>query len=197
MKKQFSFISSISILLVYCVFTFLALSRFSGPFSPVHNWLSDLGNLVVNPEGYYFYNLGIVLSGILLFFFFWSLNIWKKPDNKKQNIMLLLASIFGSLGGLSMVVSAIFPINIPAIHAFISAALYILIGTGFVFTVVSLAYYPKFPRWMVVFGILIAVEDMLWSMLFNTYIMEYVTVGLFLFFTLLLGLHTRVREKFI
>lgn len=197
MKKQFSFISSISILLVYCVFTFLALSRFSGTFSPLQNWLSDLGSPVLNPEGFYFYNLGIVLSGILLFFFFWSLNIWKMPDNKRQNIMLLLANIFGSLGGISMILSAVFPIHIPAVHAIFSAALYILIGTGFVFTVVALAYYPKFPKWMLVLGIIIAVEDMLWSMLFNTYIMEFVTVGLFILFILLLGLHTRVQEKFL
>lgn len=197
MKKQFSFISSISILLVYCVFTFLALSRFRGPFSLVHNWLSDLGSPVLNPEGFYFYNLGIVLSGILLFFFFWSLNIWKMPDNKRQNIMLLLANIFGSLGGISMILSAVFPIHIPAVHAIFSAALYILIGTGFVFTVVALAYYPNFPKWMLVLGIIIAVEDMLWSMLFNTYIMEFVTVGLFILFILLLGLHTRVQEKFL
>lgn len=197
MKKRFSFISGLLILLVYGLFTLLALLRFNGSFSPTQNWLSDLGSQTLNPEGYFFYNFGIVLTGVLLFFFFWSLSIWKKPGNKKQNLMLLLASLFGSLGGISMVLSAVFPINLPAIHSIFSAALYILIGTGFVFTVVSLAYYPKFPRWMLALGILVAVEDMLWSMVLNSYFMEYVTVGFFLIFTLLLGLHTRGREKFI
>jgi len=197
MKKRISTISGILIVLVYSVFTLLALFRFKGSFSPIRNWLSDLGSQTLNPEGYLFYTVGIVLTGILLFFFFWGLFIWKKPGYKKQNIMLLLANIFSSLGGISMVLSAIFPINIPDIHSVFSAALYILIGTGFVFTVVALAYHPKFPRWMLVLGILVAVEDMLWSMLFNTYIMEYITVGLFLLFTLLLALHTRVREKYI
>lgn len=197
MKKKVSTISGILIVLVYGVFTLLALFRFKGSFSPIRNWLSDLGSQTLNPEGYLFYTVGIVLTGILLFFFFWGLFIWKKPGNKRQNIMLLLANIFGSLGGISMVLSAIFPINIPDIHSVFSAALYILIGTGFVFTAVALAYYPKFPKWMLVLGILVAIEDMLWSMIFNIYIMEYITVGLFLFFTLLLGLHTWDREKFI
>lgn len=197
MKKRMSFLSGLLIPLVYGVFTLLALLRFNGSFSAVHNWLSDLGSPSLNLAGYSFYNTGIVLTGVLLFFFFWSLSIWRKPGNKRQNIMLLLASIFGSLGGISMVLSAVFPIDIPDVHSVFSAAIYVFIGTGFVFTTVSLVYYPKFPRWMLVLGILIAIEDMLWSMLFNTYIMEFVTVGLFLLFTLLLGLHTRVREKFI
>lgn len=197
MKKRVSYISGLLIVLLYSVFTLLALTKFKGVFSPSQNWLSDLGSPALNPRGYFFYNTGIVLTGILLIIFFWGLSIWKKPGNKRQNIMLLLAGLFGSLGGLSMILSAVFPINIPAVHSIFSTALYILTGTGFVFSVVSLLYYPKFPRWMFGLGILVGVEDMLWGMVFNIYVMEFITVGLFLVFTLLLGLHTRVREKFI
>lgn len=196
MKRQFTFLSSLAILLVYSVCTLLALSRFNGVFSPVRNWLSDLGSPNLNPIGYLFYNTGVVLVGILLFFFFWSLSVWRKHEHKKQNIMLLLANLFGSLGGISMILSAVFPISTPSFHSVFSAALYILIGTGFVFTVVSLLYYPKFPRWMIALGILVGIVDMLWAMVINVYLMEFVTVGLFLVFTLLLGLHTRVRENF-
>jgi len=123
-------------------------------------------------------------------------SVLRKPEDKKQNIMLLLANLVGSLGGISMILSAVFPISMASVHSVFSAALYILIGTGFVFTVVSLLYYPKFPRWMFALGILVGIVDMLWAMVLNVYLMEFVTVGLLLVFTLLLGLHTRVRENF-
>ncbi len=196
MKRQISYVSSLLLVFIYVLCTFLALLQFPTNYSPFTNWLSDLGSPAMNPQGWFFYNIGITCSSSLLIIFFLGFSVWKKADNKKQHIMLRLAQGFGIAGGLCMILSAVFPINIPGIHSFFSTALYILIGTSFVFAVVSLVYYPKFPKWMMVLGFLVAIEDMLWGIVLNIYIMEWITVILFLVFTLLLGLHTRVRLKY-
>jgi len=197
LRKGLAFITGLLIPISYIVFSLMALSKFTGPFSPLRNWLSDLGSQRLNPAGWWFYNLGIILTGVLLCLFFWGLSAWKAPGNRKQNFMVTLSSMVGILGGLSMVLSAVYPIDRPEIHSFFSASLYILIGSAFVFICVAFLYLPKFPRWMVVLGFLVAMEDMLWSVFLNTYIMEFITVGCFLLYCVLLGLHTAARHKYL
>jgi hypothetical protein len=110
--------------------------------------------------------------------------------------MLFLTQLFGSLGSLSMVLSAFFPINILKVHSFWSASLYILIGTAFAFSVAAFRYYSKYPRWLLFLGIMIALEDMVWGMVLNTYIVEWLTVALFLFYILQLGIETKRKVKY-
>jgi hypothetical protein len=197
MKRNLSFISSLSVVISYLVFAVLSLLSFPTSYSPVSNWLSDLGNSQLNPGGAIFYNTGIVLAGISLLIFFLGLSEWTMAGNKKQNIMLFLTRIFGILGSLSMVLSAIFPINLEGIHSFWSTSLYILIGTSFGFSVAALRYYVRYPRWMLILGIVVALEDMFWGMVMNIYIMEFITVILFLLYTLLLGIVTKRKAIYV
>lgn len=197
MYRPTTYFAGILIPLGYVVFSLLALSNFSGDFSPLSNWLSDLGSQDLNPAGWWYYNAGIILTGVLLQFFFWGLTVWKLRGNRKQNLMVMFSCIAGSLGGLSMILSAVYPIDKIEIHSFFSAALYILIGSAFVFISVVFLYLPKFPRWMSVLGFIIALLDLLWSVFLNTYLMEFFVVGCFLLFCLLLGLHTANRQKYL
>jgi hypothetical protein len=47
------------------------------------------------------------------------------------------------------------------------AALSIQIGTAFAFSVATLRYFPRYPRWLLDMGVLIAGEDMVWSLVLN------------------------------
>jgi hypothetical protein len=191
MKRNLSFISSIFAVGCYSLFTFLALIKFPNVYSPLNNWLSDLGSYQMNPGGALFYNIGIVAAGLSMLLFFVGLSSWSLAGNIIQNIMLRLTQIFGGMGALSMLLSAFFPINIKETHEFLSASLYILIGTGFAFSVATLRYYSKYPRWLLFLGILVALEDMLWGLVLNIYIVEWVTVALFLFYIMLIGIETK------
>src|SRR5512143_1008113 len=50
----------------YVTFTFLACELHPLPVSPFENWLSDLGDPIVNPAGAIFYNIGVMLSALFL-----------------------------------------------------------------------------------------------------------------------------------
>jgi hypothetical protein len=191
MKRHLSFVSSTLVVISYSLFTFFSLMIFPASYSPMSNWLSDLGNYQLNPRGAILYNVGIVVAGISLLPFFLGLSSWAMAGNKKQNAMLFLTQFFGGLGSLSMVMSGFFSINIKETHAFWSASLYIFIGTAFAFSVAALRYYSKYPRWLLFLGILIAIEDMFWGTVLNIYILEWITVALFLFYILLLGVKTK------
>ena len=191
MKRNLSLFAGILMVVIYLAFAFLAKAGFPGRYSPLQNWLSDLGSFQLNPKGALFYNLGIVLAGALLLPFFSGLGACRLAGNRTQNAMLLLTQIFGALGAFAMVMSAVFPISVPGVHSILSAALYILLGTAFGFSVAALRYYPRYPKWALAAGVLVAIEDMLWGMVLNIYIMEWVTVALFLAYVLLLAVETK------
>lgn len=194
MKRNLAFYSSVFIVASYLLLSILAFINITIDYSPMKNWLSDLGSYQLNPKGAIFYNLGIILTGIFLFAFFIGLVEWKMAGNKVQNTMLLITQILGFAGALAMIMSAVFPITSGEMHSFWSELLYILLGTAFAFSVAAMRYYSRVPRWLLVLGVLIAVEDMVWGLILNTYLMEWITVGFFLIYILLLGLMTRRKE---
>jgi len=183
-----SFMCSILVVISYLSCTLLSYFHYPLPYSPGENWLSDLGNRALNPTGAIFYNTGIVLTAFWLLLFFLSLSVLKAEEKKIQNLMVLLMQSIGILGCGSMALSAFFTIANPGLHSLLSGVLYIGIGTAFVFSAAALRYDPRFPKWLLVLGILTALFDLLTSVFFNTVpVFEWVTVSLFLTYVLLLG----------
>ena len=189
--KYISFIGGILAVLCYLVFALLAFSRYLMPYSPMKNWLSDLGSVELNPDGAIFYNIGIISTALFLIVFFLGLSVWKIEDKKGQIIMLRLTHAFGILGSFCMMMSAIYPINLYEIHAFWSTSLYILLSTAFIFSVAMLRYHQKVPRWLLILGISIALMVILTNFFPNVYLLEWITVFLLLNYVALLGIETK------
>ncbi len=193
--KSISFICGILAVIVYLVFALLAFSRYPMPYSPMMNWLSDLGSVELNPDGAIFYNIGIISTALLLTLFFIGLSVWKIKNNKVQIIMLRLTQAFGILGSFCMMMSAIYPINLYAIHAFWSASLYVLLSTAFIFSAVALRYHQRVPRWLLVLGVSTAMMVILTSILPIIYVLEWITLLLFLSYVSLAGFETKKLES--
>jgi hypothetical membrane protein len=182
------FISSILVLLSYSSCSLLSFFNYPLPYSPIKNWLSDLGNNALNPNGAIFYNIGIFITAVWLLLFFLGFSTLKTGKNRIQNLMSILTQIFGVFGCLSMALSAFVTIANPGPHSFLSTGLYISLGTAFAFSVAALRYDAKRPRWLLILGILTALFDMLTSLFFSSVpVFEWITVSLFLTYVVLLG----------
>jgi hypothetical protein len=90
-----------------------------------------------------------------------------------------------------MVMSAIFPINLLEVHRVWSIALYVMLATSFVFSVAALRYHPTVPRWLLILGISTAVMVNLTNILPTIYVLEWITVLLFLGYVSLVGVETK------
>lgn len=113
---------------VYLIFAALAYSRYPGDFSPLNNnWLSDLGNRNLNPDGADFYVWGCILAGVFLGGFFLSLFMWRATGSKIQNWLLLALQVTGLIAAVSLVMSAVYTEDQFAAHQFWSR----LISGGF------------------------------------------------------------------
>jgi len=186
------FLSSYLVLLSYSICTLLAYLHYRLAYSPINNWLSDLGNKISNPTGAIYYNAGILISAIWLMMFFIGFSIVKSRKNRIQKLMVFLTQFFGLIGCASMALSAFFTIDNPRPHSFLSAVLYISLGTAFAFSVAALRYNPKWPRWLLLLGVLAALFDLLASIFFNNVpVFEWITVSLFLAYVVLTGVSLR------
>jgi len=174
--------------LCYVIPAMLAYFQYHQSFNPSSNWLSDLGDFRYNPQGAFYYNFGIVSSGMLVLMFFSGLSQWKIENRKVQNIMVRLTQAFGILGSLAMVMSGVYPISNLEQHRFWSIALYILLGTAFGFSVSALRYHPHYPRWVLGLGILTALVDILSGIFNQVTVLEWITVALFLVYLLIINL---------
>ncbi len=193
MKKNqnISLYTGILAILCYLAFTVLSYSRYPLPYSPTTNWLSDLGNPNNNPQGAIFYNIGIISTALLVMLFFLGLSVWKIEDRRVQMIMLRLTQVFGISGAFCMMMSAIFPINLFKIHSFWSSALYIMLSTAFIFSVAMLRYHRWVTKWLLLLGVLTAVLVIFTSFFQTVYVLEWITVFLFLSYVALLGIESK------
>jgi peptidoglycan/LPS O-acetylase OafA/YrhL len=93
----------------YLIFAVLAYVRYPADFSPGNNnWLSDLGNRNLNPDGADFYVWGCVTAGFILGAFFLSLNPWRTSGSRIRNLLLAAVQFAGGIAAISLVMSAIY-----------------------------------------------------------------------------------------
>jgi len=192
MKRHLSlsFVSSLFAIVCYLAFALLSFARYPLPYSPLKNWLSDLGSPDLNPSGALFYNIGIIATAVVLPLFFLGLSLWKMENNRTQRLMLYLTQGFGILGACAMLMSGLYPISSPALHGFFSICLYILLGTAFAFSVAALRYHAACPRWLLIVFAFAALVDMLSGIFHTITVLEWVTVALLLCPLGLLGIAT-------
>jgi hypothetical protein len=94
---------------IYLVFAVAAYLQYPSSFSPLGNWLSDLGNRELNPDGACFYIVGCALTGALLIAFYLSLRTWAPSGTTRQQRQLSWMQGFGALAGFAPIMTAAFP----------------------------------------------------------------------------------------
>jgi len=190
MKLRFpiNLFSAIFCSAVYVAFATLAYSQYPLSFSPVHNWLSDLGNRVDNPQGANIYNIGIILTAIFLAIWFTAgLNQWRLEHHTAQRILLTISQVGGILAAISLIMSALYPINLMQIHSFWSKMHFMMFGIGFGFSVAALRYHPLIPKADLYLGTSAALLPTFMLIYGNAYWMEWVAVGTFIIYILSIG----------
>lgn len=193
-RPPLSTVAGIAGALCYVALALLARSQYPGTYSPLHNWLSDLGSRSLNPRGALAYNVGVATTAVLLGAFFLGLSRWQIAGLRAQRAMLRTTQAFGLLGCLAMAMSALYPIDHLAQHRVFSISLYVMLGTAFVFSVAALRYHPQCPRWVLAVGVVTGFVDIVSAILGSVYALEWLTVALFLAYVLIVGLATRAMQ---
>ena len=179
--------------ILYIACGIAAYLQYPKPFSLRQNWLSDLGNQIVNPRGAAFYNVGVILTSLLLAVWFAGLSQWRLKQNTANQRLLAISQITGIVASFALIMSALNPINKLAVHALWSQIHFILSGIGFGFSVTALRYHRNFSNQILYLGICASLLPFLMYTLGKgqTYWMEWVAVGFFILYIFAVGTTTR------
>lgn len=174
-STQISISTGLGILILYIAFTGISYYFYPIFFSPINNWLSDLGRYVVNTSGAIWYNIGCILTACLLIIFVASFR-FVNLEKKWQRVFIVIGRISGVFAGISLIFSAIYSIDFLSVHSFWSMC--IIFGLTYYFTFISAVLLSKrgFPRVIGIFGIIIAALDMVYGIAFNIPIMEWIAI---------------------
>jgi hypothetical protein len=173
---------------VYLICSTVAFFYYPLAYSPFANWLSDLGNPIINPSGAFFYNLGVILTGLFLIFFCLGLEIWNTGD-KKRTIQLRIAQVTGIIAFLSLIVSAFFPLGAQTlIHSISGKAHIFFVGFFLTFSAIILLRQPSTPKWLAYFGFLTAFINFIYGVfLYSVFLAEWVAIGFFIIDVLIIS----------
>jgi len=168
-------IAAIFVIGFYCVFTFTSIALFPTAFSPVQNYLSDLGNSSFSPKGAVFYNVGCILTGLALFPFFTGLYKWY-PSKRWRKLLLVVTQILGLFSALSLVMIGVFSEDYMAQHLFWSELFFIFNLAVLFFANISLITDRRFIRSIGYYGLAVAVINVLFLAFGSTPLLEWFTV---------------------
>jgi hypothetical membrane protein len=180
MKKNFvkwplSVIAGILVIVFYCTFTFISLAFFPSPYSPVDNWLSDLGNSSYSPNGAIFYNLGCILTGSALFPFYIGLYKWY-TDKIWHKILVIITQVVGICSGFALIMIGIFSEDFLVPHIFWSEVFFELNLLVLIFACIALIFHPDFIKLISIYGFVVAAINLTFSFLISTPLIEWFTV---------------------
>lgn len=182
--------------LVYVVFALVSALYFPAAYSPLTNWLSDLGNPTQNPSGALYYNLGGALTSLVLLAFFASMATWKATDRKTKTL-LRLSQIFGLAFACAFIVTVIYPLGVDdQIHSGFSVVLFVCAGFFEIFSATAMRRNAGDKK-LFLFGITVALVNFVFGVSFNfanVFIGEWVMIGLLIAYTLTLAL-TRKEQQ--
>ena len=91
---------------VYSIFTLIAISTYPQNVSPFEIYLSALGNTNNNPNGANYYNLAVILAGLIEIPFFITMYLFYFHKDSKW--LLRTGLIAGIINGLSIIASGVF-----------------------------------------------------------------------------------------
>lgn len=185
-KRPLGFVAGVSVILVYLAFTLIAYLLYPTPYSPSANWLGDFGNHNLNPSGAVFYDVGVVLTGILLFAFVCGYLRWEEGQRRAKKILMGIGVVSGLAAGVSLALTGYFPLP-AAEHGFISMMFTFNFGDFLIFSTAALFAHPKFIRPIAYYAFISAGVNLYFSIFSNTPIFEWLDIGMFLGYAALMS----------
>ena len=178
------------------LFGALAAVRFPHAYGPWHNnTLSQLGNSNLNPNGYILYLVGCAVAGIFAFAFFLSLGRWNASGTPNQKRLLLLTQALGAVGGLALLMVAIFPENEYAQHHFWAGVLFNSFAATTLVAIPALWRVDRTNLVLIVFNVVAFATVILMFVFASVHWVEWLPGGIFLLFPIVLGVRTTTLER--
>ena len=179
-KYPIGLIPGILVVGFFYAFTFISMAFYPTAFSPLNNWLSDLGNSNYNPNGAFLFNLGCILTGSMLFPFY--LGMYKfYREEFFHKIIVIGIQIVGCCSGLALIMLGVFPSEYTIPHM-IWAGVFFWLNLIVLFAGnIALLFHKDFMKHLAIYGWGASGINLLFVLLmivgFNTPLLEWISVS--------------------
>ena len=155
MNSKWSLLNMLGMLafVVFTIFTFTSVALYPIPYSPLYEWLSNLGNINLNPVGASFFNWGCIITAIILMPFFAGLYRWN-PLQKWAKVLLILGILLGIFASISLIGVGTFPETNLQMHTLAASGVF---GSLFIIIIllsIALFKHEKFMPVVAYWGII-------------------------------------------
>lgn len=189
LKWPLTTISGILVILFYCLFTFTSWALYPFPYGPSTNYLSRLGDLAYSPFGGYFYNTGCILTGIALIPYILGLYVWY-PQALAKKALLIVGQVIGLCSAVALMMIGVFSEDKGAAHLLASAVFFELLFVTLIVVSLALYFHPKFLKLIVLYDLVIAASDLIFSYTIGGPLVEWYAVFTALGFVALVSANT-------
>jgi len=194
-SSQISSYFGIAGLSAYLLLAVVARIAFPSSFTPINNWLSDLGHRLLNPNGAIYYRLSGIVGGACLIVFFAFARIF--TDSCKRPVLLLSALVkaLGILAATCFILTGIYSEDMMPMHSWFSMANFILFGTAIALTCVMNLIAKTLPIWFTVICLIGWTADIVSGFFGNVRWLEWVVVASLIAFVGSLSVFGIVQKK--
>ena len=150
-------------------------------FSPMTNWISDLGNTLLSPIGSILFRLDMVIVGVGLAAFFLGLRALTHDQRIWTKLLIGLGQIGGLVASLAVTMTGIYSEDQTGAHALWASILFISLAVTVMFIGWGLFFHPRVPSLLGAFAFAVCAADVV-SIVNRSHWLEWVAVPLLLVF---------------
>jgi hypothetical protein len=155
-KYPLSLVFGALVISIYWIFIIISASFFVG-LNPFVNWMSNLGNTSMNPNGAIYFNLGCIIAGFLLFPFFIGLYEWYIGSKKNKNLTIG-TQIAGFFSAFSLIMIGVFSEDTFILHIIWATTLFSVNNLTLILPAIAL-YQFNFTRNIAKFAIIATIVN--------------------------------------
>ena len=159
LKIPITTLTGIFIIIIYITFTIISALLYNKNWSPFNTRLSDFGSTSTGncPEGALLFNIGAIITGILIFPFHIGLYKWFDGlKEKREKKLLIITQFIGCLSGVTLIMLGIFPTETDEIHEFWAGGFFLFNQIISILIGVSLLNHEKFIKTISIYGWIVA-----------------------------------------
>ena len=180
---------------VFTVLTLMSIILFGPTFSFVEHHMSTLGTQRWNPKGFLFFDIACVITGVLLFPYFYGTKEWR-TDDKILNIFLYIFIGIGFIASFGIIMQAIFRGDFKPWHFIFSAVHWIANFFFLAIAPIPLLRHKKYYRSITIICIIATIFNFIYVITAGAHPwIEWVTAATSIAFGALLG-RNMVKEEF-
>ena len=151
MKLPWESATGYAMILVYIGTISAAVGVYPSVFNPVINWISDLGNEILDPTGALIFNIGQGVAAGFLIVFIFGVKKWPIYDHPWRKWLMRVAQFAGIIASFSLVMICIFPETF-VLHGFFARLVFVSLDFFTIFSATALFFHDPFHKVIAYFG---------------------------------------------